>query len=212
MDERQTGSQPVVPPEGPVTAGGIEERVIRIIAQALDTDPAIITPQTSLEGDLGAESLDYLDIAFMLEREFRIQFPRTDFMQRAADHFGEENLVKNGIITDFGLNLLARGMPELGPEKLTSGLSVTEVRKMFIVATFIRVVRRLVEFYESVDKTCPQCGKMMERAAAAPELVCGACGKVVPLRSGDDILLDDVLGLTGTPGNAGLQTERGTTP
>jgi acyl carrier protein len=211
MNEHQAESQPIAPQGAAAAIDGIEERVIRIVAQALDADPATVTPQTSLEGDLGAESLDYLDIAFMLEREFRIQFPRTDFMQRAADHYGEENLVKNGIITDFGLDLLARGMPELDRSKLTSGLSVNEVRKMFTVATFIRVVRRLVEFYESVDKTCPQCGKTMDRSAAAPELVCGGCGNVVPMRSGDDILLDEVLGLSAPSAGVEPLAQRGTT-
>jgi acyl carrier protein/ribosomal protein S27E len=162
----------------------------------MDRDVSDITPSTALEGDLGAESLDYLDIAFALEREFKIQFPRTDFMQRAADHFGEENLVKDGMITDLGLRLLAAGMPELDASKLTPGLRVTEVRAMFTVATFLRVVRRLLEVKEAADKTCPDCRSQMTESSGAPEFVCPQCGKTVMLPSGDDILFQDVVKLT----------------
>jgi acyl carrier protein len=111
----------------------------------MDRPVSDVTPESSLEEDLGAQSLDFLDIAFSLEREFRIQFPRTDFLQRASDHFGEENLLKDGVVTPFGLQLLALGMPEIDSAKLKSGLRVAELQKMFTVATFIRVVRQLLE-------------------------------------------------------------------
>jgi len=173
----------------------VERRVLAIIAKAMDRPVSEVTPNSSLEGDLGAQSLDYLDIAFSLEREFRIQFPREDFMQRAADHFGEENLVRDGVITDFGLQLLARGMPELDPSELQSGLRVHEVRKMFVVATFIRVVKQLLEAKWSMDATCPDCKAVMVESASLPEFECPKCGKVVPLPSGDDVLFEHVVGL-----------------
>jgi acyl carrier protein len=173
----------------------VERRVLAIIAKAMDRPVSDVTRDSSLEMDLGAQSLDYLDIAFSLEREFRIQFPREDFMQRAADHFGEENLVRDGVITDFGLQLLARGMPELNPAELKSGLRIDEVRKMFVVATFVRVVKQLLEVKWSMDTTCPNCSATMMESASLPEFECPNCGKVVPLPSGDDVLFQHVVGL-----------------
>ena len=173
----------------------IERKVLEVIARAMDRPVEEVKPGSSLELDLGAQSLDYLDIAFSLEREFRIQFPRADFMQRASDHFGEENLVKDGVITDFGLKLLAKGMPELDPAQLKSGLRVNEVRKMFIVATFIRVVRQLLDYKNSMSRACPDCGTTMNESPSLPEFLCPNCGKSVPLPSGDDILFDHLIGL-----------------
>jgi acyl carrier protein len=173
----------------------VERRVLEVIAKAMDRPVSEVKPNSSLEVDLGAQSLDYLDIAFSLEREFRIQFPRADFMQRAGDKFGEENLVKNGVITDLGLRLLAKGMPELDADELKPGLKVTEVRKMFVVATFIRVVKQLLEAKQTMDRTCPACGATMNDSPTLPELVCPSCGKSVPLPSGDDILFDHVVSI-----------------
>jgi len=173
----------------------VEQRVLEVVARAMDRPVSEVKPSSSLEFDLGAQSLDYLDIAFSLEREFRISFPRADFMQRAATHFGEENLVKNGVITDLGLRLLARGMPELDASELKPGLKVTEVRKMFVVATFIRVVVQLLEAKAKMDRTCPACGTTMNDSPSLPEFICPACGKSVPLPSGDDVMFDHVIGV-----------------
>jgi acyl carrier protein len=173
----------------------VEQRVLAVIARAMDRPVSEVKPSSSLEFDLGAQSLDYLDIAFSLEREFRISFPRTDFMQRAADHFGEENLVQNGVITDLGLRLLAKGMPELDPAALRPGLKVTEVREMFVVATFIRVVQQLLLAKAAMDRTCPDCGATMNESESLPEFVCPSCGKSVALRSGDDIMFEHVVGV-----------------
>ena len=175
----------------------VEQRVLAVIARAMDWPVSEVTPSSSLESDLGAQSLDYLDIAFSLEREFRISFPRADFMQRAADHFGEENLVKNGVITDLGLRLLAKGMPELDPAALKPGLKVTEIREMFVVATFIRVVRQLLAAKAAMDRTCSDCGATMNESPSLPQFVCPACGKLVPLPSGDDVMFDHVVGVAG---------------
>jgi acyl carrier protein len=174
----------------------VEQRVLEVIARAMDRPVEEVKPTSSLELDLGAQSLDYLDIAFSLEREFRIQFPRADFMQRASDHFGEENLVQNGVITDLGLRLLVKGMPELDPADLKPGLKVTEVRKMFIVATFIRVVRQLLAAKAAMNRSCPDCGTTMNESSTLPELICPACGKQVPLPSGDDVLFDHLMSVS----------------
>jgi acyl carrier protein len=188
------------------TGDPVAQRVLAVIARAMDRPIEEVKPSSSLELDLGAQSLDYLDIAFALEREFRIQFPRADFLQRAADHFGEETLVKNGVISDFGLRLLAKGMPELDPAALRSGLKVTEIRPMFVVATFIRVVKQLLEAKAGMDRTCPACGTTMNESLSLPEFVCPACAKSMALPSGDDLLFEHLLAVSeAAKADAGAQ-------
>ena len=177
----------------PTTAPDVGMRVTAVIARAMDRPVSEVSPSSSLEADLGAQSLDFLDIAFSLEREFRIQFPRTDFLQRASDHFGEENLVKDGVVTPFGLKLLGLGMPEIDPSQLKPGLKVTELQKMFTVATFIRVVHQLLDAKAQMDRACPSCKAEMVESSALPEYVCNACRTSVPLPSGDEVLFRHLL-------------------
>ena len=56
----------------------MEERIIAIIAEVLDIDSSIITPENNFREDLGADSLDVLDILLNIENEFNIMLPTDD--------------------------------------------------------------------------------------------------------------------------------------
>jgi acyl carrier protein len=184
-----------VPQQEIITREEVEQKVIAAVAHALDLDPRQVSPSASLTAELGAESLDFLDIAFTLEREFNVQLPRLDILQRATEHFGEDTLVKDGVVTDRGLELLRRGMPEIGAERFRPGLKATEVAAMFNVATFERILLRLLEAKRELPRDCPRCGGPMVESPVTPELVCESCEESVPLPSGDEILLRDIIAL-----------------
>ena len=174
----------------------IEEKVIRAVANALDLEPEEVTLTSSLQHDLGAESLDYLDIAFSLEREFKVHFPREDLLQRAGDHFGEDNLMLDGLVTDFGLRILGSAMPEIDPDLLKPGLRASQVPGLFTVETFVRVLDRLLTAKEQMSRQCPQCGAELAESSALPEYVCPACQTTVPFPSGDDVMFDELVRLS----------------
>src|SRR5262245_28174314 len=111
----------------------LSKTVLEIVAHSLDRDPATIQMQSTLWCELGAESLDMLDIAFSLESEFGIRLPHSDLLGRAKDYFGDENIVKGGILTDFGLELIRRSMPEVDPAQIRVGLTPIEFRRMIPV-------------------------------------------------------------------------------
>jgi acyl carrier protein len=175
----------------------IERKVREIVASSLEADLADVKLTSALADELGAQSLDLLDIAFRLEREFKIQFPRTDIWERATAHFGAESLMVDGVVTDFGLELMRRGMPEVRQEQLKPGMQAVDVMRMLTVNTFVRIVTRLLEVKAAIPRACPSCGAATEEADAMPEFVCPSCGTTVPLPSGDDILLQDLIALAG---------------
>src|SRR5579884_2116378 len=90
----------------PVDRSSIEPRVIEIVARALQRAPEDVHLSSSFWADLGAESLDMLDIAFSLERTFGIRVPHTDLVSRAIDRFGEDSILENGVLTSFALELI----------------------------------------------------------------------------------------------------------
>lgn len=173
----------------------LEASVVEAVAGALDLEPGEVALGSSLQDDLGAESLDYLDIAFQLERRYKVEFPRADLLERAGTYFGEERLVKDGAVTELGLRLLRQAMPEVEPGRLRPGLRAAQVASMFTVQTFARVLDRLLYAKEQTSRTCPECGGALADSEVLPELVCGACGKAVPLPSGDDVLYQDLVDL-----------------
>jgi hypothetical protein len=67
-------------------------------------------PRATLRGELGAESIDFLDILFHLEREFGIKVPRSELFPEAIFQ-GDPELVQDGRVTDKGLSELRTRMP-----------------------------------------------------------------------------------------------------
>jgi acyl carrier protein len=171
----------------------LEEKVVRAVANALDLEPAEVTLASSLQHDLGAESLDYLDIAFSLEREFKVHFPREDLLQRAADHFGEDHLVRDGVVTELGLRMLLHAMPEVDAGLLRPGLRAAEVPGLFTVQTLVRVLDRLLAAKQQMSRQCPQCGAELAESSALPEYVCVGCQTVMPFPSGDDVMFEELV-------------------
>jgi acyl carrier protein len=85
-------------------------RVARVLAQALGEDEVAITPAATLQGELGAESIDFLDIVFRLEREFGIKIPQGELFPDSVFGYNPE-FVREGRITDEGVGLLRSRMP-----------------------------------------------------------------------------------------------------
>src|SRR5687768_2596437 len=88
----------------------IYSKVSSTLVEALNVDEDDVKPTSTLQGDLGAESIDFLDIVFRLEREFGIKIPRGELFPEAIFQ-GDPDLVQNGKVTDKGLAELESKMP-----------------------------------------------------------------------------------------------------
>src|ERR1700722_11439279 len=92
------------------TQEDIYHKVSATLVEALNVDEEDIKPESTLQGDLGAESIDFLDIVFRLEREFGIKIPRGELFPESIFQ-GDPDFVQDGRVTDKGLNELKTRMP-----------------------------------------------------------------------------------------------------
>src|SRR5881227_2418726 len=88
----------------------IYTKVSATLVEALNVDEEEIKPTSTLQGDLGAESIDFLDIVFRLEREFGIKIPRGELFPESI-FSGDPDFVQNGKVTPQGLAELRSRMP-----------------------------------------------------------------------------------------------------
>ena len=88
----------------------IYTKVSATLVEALNVDEGDIKPTSTLQGDLGAESIDFLDIVFRLEREFGIKIPRGELFPESIFQ-GDPEFVQNGKVTQKGLDELKARMP-----------------------------------------------------------------------------------------------------
>src|SRR6187455_1473112 len=88
----------------------IYSKVSATLVEALNVDEDEIQPTSTLQGDLGAESIDFLDIVFRLEREFGIKIPRGELFPESI-FSGDPDFVHNGKVTTKGMDELRQRMP-----------------------------------------------------------------------------------------------------
>ena len=100
--------------------------------------------------DLGAESLDFLDIAFRLERTFEIRIPRGGIEDAAKEGVEDEKYEVEGVLTASALISLRKALPEVPEDAFRDGLRTSEVPEVFRVATFYNLVVRLLEQKDTV--------------------------------------------------------------
>ena len=122
----------------------IWEKVRAAFAEALGLDEDEVQLDSRIIEELGAESLDFLDIAFRLERAFDIKIPRGGIESTARSDLGEQAYEVNGVLTDAARTRLQEAMPEVPADEFRPGLKVSEVAELFRVATFYNLVVHLL--------------------------------------------------------------------
>ena len=134
-------------------------RVKRAIEDTLALEPdraARVVPSTNLIDELGAESLDFLDLLFRLEDDFGIVLPQREFTD--ADRLGlsEKDLAtKDGTLTQAAIERLRVLLPEADPRKLAPGLKKNEIARCLTVQSFVNLVQRKLEQPKTEGKATP---------------------------------------------------------
>ncbi|MBR9803618.1 acyl carrier protein, partial [bacterium] len=98
-------------------------------------------PEATLSGDLGAESIDFLDIVFRLEKAFDIKIPRGELFPEnlaAAD----SGFIQDGKVTEAGLNELRAKMPHADVDALAADPKVENIQNLFTVDMICRFLEQ----------------------------------------------------------------------
>jgi len=117
----------------------IEQQVCTIVAEALGKRPEEVRVESNLMEELGAESLDFLDIVFRLEREFDIQITRGEMERASRGDMTPEEFAPGGVISEVGLARLRELMPE-ARDRIQPGLRPSTILSLFSVQTFANLV------------------------------------------------------------------------
>src|SRR5258708_5926541 len=118
----------------------IYSKVSATLVEALNADEDDIKPTATLQADLGAESIDFLDIVFRLEREFAIKIPRGELFPESI-FAGDPEFVQNGKVTDVGLAELRSRMPFADLSRFEKNPEVTAISDLFTVEMITRYIQ-----------------------------------------------------------------------
>jgi acyl carrier protein len=114
--------------------------VAETMADALGCDLADVRPDASLIEDLGAESIDFLDMVFRLERTYKVKIPRGKIVENARGTLTEAEFEQKGLVTDVGLAQLKAYLSEVPTERFRTPMKVKDIPRLFTPETFCKLV------------------------------------------------------------------------
>lgn len=117
-------------------------KVAEIMADALGSDVDKVALDVPLIEGLDAESIDFLDIAFRLERAFKIKIPRGKIVEDARGDLPESEFERQGVVTEAGLARLKAYLTEVPAERFKPGVKVADIPRLFTPETFCKLVIR----------------------------------------------------------------------
>ena len=117
----------------------IEEKVRALVAESLARKLDDVKLESILMTDLGAESLDFLDIVFSIEREFHIEITRGEMERASRGDMSPDEFAPGGVISERGLARLRELMPEAA-DRIAPGLRPSMILTLFTVQTFANMV------------------------------------------------------------------------
>src|SRR5262245_9702676 len=121
-----------------VTKDEVYKRRRPALGDALGGEDEEVTPQATMVGGLGAESIDFLDIVFKLEKAFGIEIPRKELSPE--DILTNASFVQDGKVTPAGIAELKRRMPFVDFAKFESNPQVREFSNLLTVGDLCRYV------------------------------------------------------------------------
>jgi len=123
----------------PMTETEVFEKVRDILMEALSVDEDEVTPDATLMGDLGAESIDFLDIVFRLEKGFSIKIPRGELFPDGI--LNNPEYVHDGKLTAAGLTKLKESMPHADFSEFQQDSDISKMAGLFKVQTIVNYVK-----------------------------------------------------------------------
>jgi acyl carrier protein len=112
-----------------------------IIADALVVDEEEIELDKRLIGDLGAESIDFLDMRFQIEKEFKVVIKQGEIEQKARQLLGDEKFeAESGFLTPRGLEVLKQILSDVPSEYFKDEMKVSDIPSLLTVRTFCRLI------------------------------------------------------------------------
>ena len=126
----------------PMSETDVFEKVKETLVEALGVDDDEVTADATLTGDLGAESIDFLDIVFRLEKTFNIKIPRGELFP--DNILNNPEFVQEGKLTPTGLTQLKQRMPHADFSEFEKNPDINKMAELFKVQTIVNYVKSKV--------------------------------------------------------------------
>jgi len=120
----------------------ILEALKPLIVQVMGVRPECIRPESVLVADLGAESIDLLDLTFLIEEKFQVRIEANEIEREAKGRLADGVYEKDGFLTEAALYEIHKSIPDLDASKLVKGLRKVDLPALLTVSFFVNLIAR----------------------------------------------------------------------
>ena len=157
----------------------------KAIVETLRVEENAIKPESSLIKDLGAESLDFLDINYRLEQTFGIKMARHFILEHIEEMFGEGSAIdEKGQLTGKAISLLKMRYGDIYGD-LSEGVDVDAVPTLITAGSMTQGV---LDIMDTLPEKCTNCGNAAWKTDDGIKVLCGSCGEPAAFTNGDDLI------------------------
>jgi acyl carrier protein len=120
------------------------EKLLPLIREVTGAKEDEVRMESNLMTDLGAESIDLLDLSFLIEDKFGITIEADEFERQASQRMSSGQYDQDGLLTPEAIEELKKALPEVPSEMFRPGLRKIEVPSVLNVAVFVHLIQRKV--------------------------------------------------------------------
>jgi len=128
-----------------MTENEVLEKIVPLIREVSGAKEGEVTMDSYLMADLGAESIDLLDLSFLIEETFDITIEADEFESSIRQSLGGADYEKDGYLTPDALVALGRILPEVDKKYLQQGLRKIAIPSVLNVAVFVHMIQRKLD-------------------------------------------------------------------
>ncbi|MFV1959874.1 MAG: acyl carrier protein [Planctomycetota bacterium] len=166
-----------------ITRETIEEEVRKALGATLRREAGPIALDASIMTDLGATSIDFLDINFRLENAFGIQLATQLLLDHVEEEVGEGKAIdRDNRITAAAARMLSMHLGEL--PGLEAGMYADDVATLVTPEVLVKSVLGITD---RLPEACTHCTERAWKTEDGRQVVCGACGKPAEYPDGDTL-------------------------
>jgi len=134
-----------------MTETDVFEKLLPLIREVTGAKAGQVTMDSNLMTDLGAESIDLLDLSFLIEETFGITIEADEFERQAIANIPGGLYERDGVLTPEAIEELREALPEVEPDRFQPGMKKIDVPSVLTVAVFVHLIQRKTAAREFPD-------------------------------------------------------------
>lgn len=158
------------------------ELVSQALVEVLGCSADEVSADSAIANDLGSDSLDLIELRYILEKKLGVVLPQKSVLDAMAEHAGAERLLEKGRLTALAAQALRRSMFAYDEKTAFAGTTPYDV---FTGTTVGQWASLCLNMFDHLPAACPECGKDHAVVSPAGKAACGHCGAVLKPALGD---------------------------